>query len=139
LKQGFTGLCGLLDRQLRAKWEQHIMENIPITNSELLNVLGRLPTFAVTVSKIKSLSDQIIIMEQDLPKDKEGIKAFDCKVEELKQAWLKIGSDEVPEGVMLFLYGAVSEGAVLNLLTDEVKQWLDLHKLNEFFVINLKS
>ncbi len=139
LKQGYIGLCGLLKSNLTSEWERYVIKNIPPSNSELLNVLGRLPTFAATVSKIKRLSEQIMSMKQCLPKDKEGIKAFDSKVEELKLAWQKIGSDEVPKSVLQFLQGAVSGGAPLNLLTDEVRQWLAIHGLSTSFRINLKG
>lgn len=139
LTQGFTGLCGLLDSKLRTEWENYVMENNPAAKSELLYVLGRLPTFAATVSKIKRLSEQIMSMKQHLPKDKEDIKDFEKKVEELKLAWQKIGSDEVPKGVLQFLQGAVSGGAHLNLLTDEVRQWLALNGLSNSFRINLRT
>ncbi|MBW4663523.1 MAG: hypothetical protein KME01_04865 [Chroococcus sp. CMT-3BRIN-NPC107] len=55
----------------------------------------------------------------------------------MREHWHNLSSDEVPETVLRFLKDAVDFGAPLNLLTIEVRDWLDCHGISDSLRIRL--
>ncbi|MEG4999393.1 hypothetical protein [Microcoleus sp. B4-D4] len=125
-----------LREQLSQAWGLYRTENMPNTNKEFLNVLDKVSAFKPTVQRIRSLDSQI----QDsnsIPQSSEDFDKVDRLIEQLKQCWEGLNSDEVPEAVLRFVKEAANEGATLGLLTPEVKDWLTKHGLIDSLRIRL--
>ncbi|MFB8793872.1 MAG: hypothetical protein U7126_06505 [Microcoleus sp.] len=125
-----------LEDQLSQAWRRYRNQNRPSTNNEILNLLDKVSAFKPTVQRIRSLDSQI----QDsnsIPQSSEDFEKVDRLIEQLKQCWEGLNSDEVPEAVLRFLRVAANEGATLGLLTPEVKDWLAKHGLIDSLRIRL--
>jgi hypothetical protein len=139
-KKNFTSrieqLQNSLREQLNQSWWLYRNQNKPSTNNEILNLLDKVSAFKPTVQLIRSLDSQI----QDsnsIPQSSEDFERVDRLIEQLKQCWERLNSDEVPEAVLRFLRVAANEGATRGLLTPEVEDWLTKHRLIDSLRIRL--
>ncbi|MEG4033464.1 hypothetical protein QUA03_06515 [Microcoleus sp. S36b_A4] len=139
-KKNFTSrieqLQNSLREQLNQSWWLYRSQKMPSTNNEILNVLDKVSAFKPTVQRIRSL-DWHIQESNSIPESSEDFERVDRLIEELKQCWDGLNSDEVPEAVLCFLKEAANEGATLGLLTPEVKDWLAKHDLIDSLRIRL--
>ena len=139
-KKNFTSrieqLQKALEEQLSQAWRRYRNQNRPSTNNEILNLLDKVSAFKRTVQRIRSLDLQIR-ESNSIPQSSEDFDKVDGLIEELKQCWEGLNSDEVPEAVLRFLRVAANEGATLGLLTPEVKDWLTKHRLIDSLRIRL--
>ncbi|MEG4276090.1 hypothetical protein QUA62_01115 [Microcoleus sp. MON1_C1] len=139
-KKNFTSrieqLQNSLREQLNQSWWLYRNQNKPSTNNEILNLLDKVSAFKPTVQRIRSLDSQI----QDsnsIPQSSEDFDKVDRLIEQLKQCWEGLNSDEVPEAVLRFVKEAANEGATRGLLTPEVEDWLTKHRLIDSLRIRL--
>ncbi len=124
-----------LDEQLTQAWRNYLVQKMPSTNPEMLNLLIRIEAFKPTVQRIQDLNGQI--QRKKLPQNTEEFKNIEQLIERLRENWHSLSSDEVPEPVLHFLKAAVDLGAPLNLLTPEVRHWLDRHDISDSLRIRL--
>ncbi|MBD1882828.1 Smr/MutS family protein [Microcoleus vaginatus] len=125
-----------LGKQLSEAWLVYRSQKMPTTNNEILNLLDRVSAFKPTVQRIRKL-DWEIQQSNSIPQSSEDFERVDRLIEQLKQCWEGLNSDEVPEAVLRFVKEAANEGASLGLLTPEVKDWLTKHRLIDSFRIRL--
>lgn len=135
LERSIKGITSELDEQLNQAWINYLVQRMPSTNSEMLNLLVRIETFKPTVQKIRDLNDQI--QRKKLPQNSEEFEHIERLIALLREHWHSLSSDEVPETVLHFLKAAVDLGAPLNLLTPEVRHWLDCHDISDTLRIRL--
>jgi len=124
-----------LEQQLIQNWKTYLAEHMPTTNNELLTLLSRIDAFKQTVQEVKIIDVQI--KQAIYPKDIREFEIAEARIEQLKQCWKNLSSDEVPKSVLSFLRVATSQGAPLSLLTQEVQDWIKQHGISESFKINL--
>lgn len=139
-KKNFTSrieqLQNSLKEQLNQSWLVYRSQKMPSTNNEILNLLDKVSAFKPTVQSIRNL-DRKIQESNSIPKSSEDFERVDRLIEQLKQCWEGLNSDEVPEAVLRFLRVAANEGASLGLLTPEVKDWLTKNRLIDSLRIRL--
>lgn len=142
-KKNFTARIEQLQNSLRGQlnqsWWLYRSQKMPSTNDDneiLLNSLDKVSAFKPTVQRIRSLYLQIK-ESNSIPESSEDFERVDRLIEQLKQCWEGLNSDEVPEAVLRFLRVAANEGATLGLLTPEVKDWLAKHGLIDSLRIRL--
>lgn len=139
-KKNFTSrieqLQNSLREQLNQSWWLYRSQKMPTTNNEILNSLEKISAFKPTVQRIRILDLQIQ-ESNSIPESSEDFERVDRLIEQLKQCWERLNSDEVPEAVLRFVKEAANEGATLELLTPEVKDWLTKHRLIDSFRIRL--
>ena len=135
LERSIKGITNELDEQLTQAWKNYLAQKMPSTNQEMLNLLGKIDEFKPTVQGIRYLNDQI--QRQKLPQTYEEFEKTELLIDRLKEHWHNLSSDEVPETVLRFLKDAVNFGAPLNLLTTEVRDWLDCHGISDSLRIRL--
>ena len=95
----------------------------------------KIDEFKPTVQGIRYLNDQI--QRQKLPQTFDEFEKTELLIDRLREHWPNLSSDEVPETVLRFLKDAVDFGAPLNLLTTEVRDWLDRHGISDSLRIRL--
>lgn len=135
LERSIKGITSELDEQLNQAWKNYLVERMPSTNSEMLNLLVRIEAFKPAVQKIRDLNDQI--QHKKIPQNSEEFEHIARLIAQLREHWHSLSSDEVPETVLHFLKAAVDLGAPLNLLTPEVRNWLDRHNISDTLRIRL--
>lgn len=135
LERSIKGITNELDEQLTQAWRNYLVQAMPSTNQEMLNLLVRVEAFKPTVQIIRDLNDQI--QHKKLPQNFEEFEHIERLINQLKEHWYSLSSDEVPETVLHFLKAAVDLGAPLNLLTPEVRYWLDCHFISDSLRIRL--
>ena len=108
---------------------------MPSTNQEMLYVLVKIEAFRPNVQKIRDLNTQI--QRQKLPQTFEEFEQIERLIDQLREHWLTLSSDDFPETVLHFLKATVDFGAPLNLLTTEVRDWLDYHGISDSLRIRL--
>jgi flagellin-specific chaperone FliS len=88
-----------------------------------------------TLQRIYSLDRQI--QEVEFPKNSEDFDRLDKLIEQLRQSLDSLSSDKIPEDVQKFLKAAANQGATIDLLTLEVKEWLIQHRIADYLRIRL--
>ncbi|GAB6179922.1 hypothetical protein JCM14036_12410 [Desulfotomaculum defluvii] len=139
LKAGIDSFAAKLNAQNQTIWNQYMEKVVPITNQNLLDVLNMIPTFKGAVRDVQTLSREIGQYKNNPPKTQQDVDNFTQKVEKLKLIWGQLGSEDIPNEVLVFLQSAVIQGASLDLLTDSVRNWLNKNGIQSFFRIKLSS
>ena len=135
LERSIKGITNELNEQLIQAWENYLAEKMPSTNQEMLNVLVKIEAFRQSVQKIRDLNAQI--QRQKLPQNYEEFEHIERLIDQLREHWLTLSSDDFPETVLHFLKATVDFGAPLSLLTPEVREWLDCHGISDSLRIRL--
>lgn len=132
-----TALKSELEISLKQAWVGYKNHRVPSTNEELLGLLAKIETFKPTVQVIRRILNQLKAI--DFPKDTQQFEQIDQAINDLSTAWNNLQSGEVPEAVLNFLRAAATHGATIDLLTPEVKNWLNNQGITRFFYIHLSG
>jgi hypothetical protein len=134
-----------LDRSLKAAaealqghllpcWRRHALQLIPAANEAVLEALA--PAFPSEVRLIRAASVKLAQSAESLPGSLEEVRTFERDATSLHAIWGQLGGGDVPQGVLTFLKSAASPaGAGLELLTDEVRDWLAVHDITSSFSV----
>jgi len=138
LKDGGNNFTNDLEVKLKTLWINYTRTLLPDINNDLLDVLDRLPSFSKSVMQIRQISAEIVEFKDNLPLSEKQIDKFNKLADRMKSVW--DGIEAVSPDILNFLQNAVSSsGAPIDLLTDEVKEWLDKNKIKTSFKIRLSS
>lgn len=136
LQEGVTALASDLEFGLRNIWFYYTRNLLPNENNELLEVLGTLSSFSDSVKQIRQINEEIAKLRNNLPLSEEDIDKFKELADKMKRVWDDI--EAVPSDILAFLrYAVSSSGAPIDLLTDEVKEWLAKYNINKSFKVKL--
>ncbi|RUT08309.1 hypothetical protein DSM106972_014770 [Dulcicalothrix desertica PCC 7102] len=136
LKSRIETLKKILEQQLIQSWKTYLNDNMPSTNNEVLNVMAKFDEFKQTVNEIRNLDKEI--KEVNYPKNDAEFTKHEGKIKQLKLCW-DVESDKFPETILQFLKDAANpnKGASLNLLTTEVKDWIEKYNISDSLKIRL--
>jgi hypothetical protein len=126
-----------LEEHLRLAWEAHKKRRMPNTNLELLGLFEKEPSWKVTVQRVRSRISKINAV--DFPKDLAQFQKIEQEIDNLITDWHSLSSDEVPLAVQDFLRAATTHGASIDILTPEVKAWLNEKGFSRFFYIRVSN
>ena len=135
LNSKFKVLKDSLEVELSQAWQTYKKEELPTTNSELIDLLEKISTFRPTVQKVKSILMRLEAMK--FPANENQFKQVDNSISELSDAWNSLQSNEVPESVLNFLKATSTIGASLDSLTPEVEAWLRDKGITRLFQVRL--
>lgn len=135
LKRKLNSLINKINQILQILWENYKINKLPSTNEEILRLLGGINAFKSTVERVNYLRRQI---PQELPTNEAEFQKIEETINNLKQTWESLSSENVPENVIYFLRAAASQGASLKLLTPDVQNWLDKHQITNSLRIRLQ-
>lgn len=127
-----------LKGDLRDIWRQHVKENTPTTNKELLDVMGKLPNFRSTVISLRNLSQEIDQLKEQLPESTAKIDEFENKAAAMIDYWNQLSGGGIPPDVLTFLRESVKLGASLDSLNNEVLSWLADNNMKNYFKIRVQ-
>ena len=98
------------------------------------------PAFPREVRLIRDRSNRLALTRLTLPKTAEQVRDFDAEAAALQKAWEQLDGGDVPAAVLTFLRAAAGEqGARIELLTDEVRRWLEAKKIARSYSIRVSS
>ncbi len=135
LKSSVETLTNLLKQELIQAWKNYLLRQIPSTNQEILNLLGRVEEFKITVQKVRNIN--ALIPREEFPKNNEEFENIERLIGQLQESWDSLSSEKVPDSVLQFLRAATNQGASLHLLTPEVKEWVHKHGIADSLRIRL--
>lgn len=135
-KSNIDSLRNTIESQLSQAWKKYLLKNKPSTNDEILSLLGKIEVFKQTVTEIRTVDNEI--KKVIYPKNELDFKLYEAKIEQLKNSWNNLNSDEVPQSVLRFLSDAANQEASLDLLNPEVQEWINKHNISNYFKICLK-
>ncbi|MBO3457753.1 3'-5' exonuclease family protein [Aetokthonos hydrillicola] len=124
-----------IKQDLSLAWKNYLKEHLPTINREMLDIFGKLESLKPTIDKIYALNKRI--QEIEFPKNVDEFDEVDRLIGQLKQLLDSLSSDKIPEDVQKFLKIAANQGATIDLLTTEVKEWLIEHRLDKSLRIRL--
>lgn len=135
LKRKLNSLINKINQILQILWENYKTNKLPSTNEEILRLLGEINAFKSTVERVNYLRRRI---PKELPINEAEFQQIEETINELKQTWESLSSENVPENVIRFLRAAASQGASLKLLTPDVQNWLDKHQITNSLRVRLQ-
>jgi hypothetical protein len=137
LDRALKAAAEALQAHLLACWRQHALQLIPPTNEAVLEALY--PAFPSEVRLIRAASAKLTQSAESLPSSLEVVQTFEREAASLHAIWRQLGGGDVPQAVLTFLKAASSAGAGLELLTDEVRDWLAAHHITSSFSVRVAT
>lgn len=128
-------LKNTLKQNLSQAWKNYLAQQLRSRNKEVLKIFAEIESLKPTIQRIDTLDRQI--QEIEFPKNSEEFDRVDKIIEQLNQSLDSLSSDKIPQNVQNFLKAAAHQGATLDLLTPEVKEWLIEHRLAQSLRIRL--
>jgi hypothetical protein len=122
-------LCEAVDRELKSFWDEYTSRKVPPISREELDVFADDPKLRDKVRTIRDTVSAVLQLSDRLPRDKDQLRRFEDKVDELTRAWKSLteaaGGHAPPEVIRFLQRAGTVEGAPLTLLTRTVIEWLD--------------
>jgi len=117
-------LAAEFEGHVRQAWAVFTRSRSRDIDVEVLRVLALVPAFRPTVTRIQKAQERVSRLQATVPTGESDVGRFEDLMSEFDAAWAELGSDDVPREVLEFLRTAGRDGAPLDLLTDEVRDWL---------------
>ncbi len=124
-----------LKQELIQAWKNYLAEYLPSTNKEMLGIFNGIEALKPAIQKIYSLDQKI--QQVEFPNSSEEFERVENLIAQMRNVLESLNSDNIPEEVLTFLKAAVNQGATINLLTPEVKEWLIEYRLADSVRIRL--
>lgn len=126
-------LAPRLTAMLAAAWASYVDDQHVEISDQLLAVLDQVPALREATKQVRTSQANIARRRATLPKANSDIADLDSAVAELRSQWHLLTGDGLPREVMEFIRAAAGGGAQLELLTDEVRQWLISRAVKDAF------
>lgn len=131
-------LVKALDSYIQSNW-QVLTSEFPVKSFETLDVLGNIPSFKERVEQIKITCIKIDNLRKQKMPQTGDISRYKSLVDKFDSLWLEFESDDIPDEVEVFLRSAGTVGgADLELLTDEVFEWINNHHIEDSLGIKFR-
>jgi hypothetical protein len=124
----------------KTKWKERInnVANLPHPD-EISRTLGGTPKNLQVLNEYSAQYAGLAeLMRLPVPGKKEDLSDMSVRADKLREIRDKFDFS-VPPAVKEFLDAASSDGASLRLISDEVRAWLDEHKLAGHYVVRVKG
>ena len=116
-------------------WKEHVKQTAPVVDKRLLDQHRDSPGHADTVYRMERLLRDVKGLVKKPPPDADTLREIKRQWDELRSHLRKLPASGGPE-VQAFLNAAISgDGAVLDLLTASVRQWLEENNMIADFCI----
>lgn len=127
---------GELERRATGAWQRYTAQKSPEISVEVLAALEDDPRAGSTVVRIEHLADVLrLLRERPFPTPEE-LARFDEASAQLRSAWSTLDVEGLSEEIIAFLRAANSDqGASLDLLTVQVREWLEQRGAASHYVI----
>ena len=121
-----------LERRATGAWQRYTAEKMPDISAEVLTALEDDPT----VAKIINLSEGLRRLRDRPIPSPDVMYQFDKATAQLRSAWSVLDVANLSEEIVAFLRAANSaQGAPLDSLTEQVREWLEQRGAAGYYVI----
>jgi hypothetical protein len=135
----FTGVQASADKAMRelerratGAWQRYTAEKMPDISADILTALEDDPT----VAKIINLSEGLRRLRDRPIPSPDVMYQFDEATAQLRSAWSVLDVANLSEEIVAFLRAANSaQGAPLDSLTEQVREWLEQRGAAGYYVI----
>ena len=139
----FTGVQASADKAMRelerratGAWQRYTAQKMPDISAEVLTALEDDPRAGSTVARIMRLSEGLRRLRDRPIPSPEALKEFDETTAQLRSAWSVLDVASLSEEIVAFLRAANSaQGAPLDSLTEQVREWLEQRGAAGHYVI----
>ena len=122
-----------ITRSIRASlaraWERHVDDLAPDISDDLLGAFAGVPEFGETVRQIREIRGQLTALRGNPPDRPEAFDEVDVLARGARQRWQSIADQDPSPAVRAFLTDAAGQGASLDALNKEVRDWLEARGL----------
>jgi len=127
---------GELERRATGAWQRYTAQKTPDISGEVLTALEADPRAGSTVVRIERLADALRSLRDRPIPSLEELTKFDEATAQLRSAWSTLDVEGLSEEIVAFLRAANSyQGAPVDLLTAEVREWLEQRGAATHYVI----
>lgn len=139
----FTGFQASADKAVRelegranGMWQRYAAQKIPDISVEVLAALEDDPRAGSTVVRIEHLAEGLFrLRERPIPSPEE-LGEFDEAIAQLRSAWATLDVASLSEEIVAFVRAVNSaQGAPLDSLTLQVREWLEQRGVASHYVI----
>jgi hypothetical protein len=125
-----------LERQATGMWQRYAAQKMPDISVEVLAALEDDPRAGSTVVRIEHLAEGLFrLRERPIPSPGE-LGEFDEATAQLRSAWATLDVASLSEEIVAFVRAVNSaQGAPLDSLTLEVREWLEQRGVASHYVI----
>jgi hypothetical protein len=125
-----------LERRAIGMWQGYTAGKTPDISAEVLTALEDDPRAGSTVVRIMHLAQGLRHLRDRLIPSPEEQNQFDQAVAQLRDAWSALDVASLSEEIVAFLRAANSaQGAPLDLLTVQVREWLEQRDAATHYVV----
>ena len=115
-------LIKLMDRALDTAWQDHVRSLVPAGLDEQLVLLGGAGVMADQIQRMRELAHELVEAQSRTAMDADTFRQVRALARELNDLWKTLSG--IPEDIRAFLAAASTDGAPIDALTPEVRNWL---------------
>ena len=128
-----------IEEKVHRAWRDHVQQQLPRLNEEILTTLSRVPGLFSKVDDIRSLRSEALNYSTLLPKNNSDIDRTHKAIHQCRKKWEDLNTDDLPQEVLdLFRDAATLKGADLSILTPTVFSWLTAHGITDALGIRIR-
>jgi hypothetical protein len=125
-----------LERRVTGAWQRYTAQKMPDISADVLTALEDDPRAGWTVSRITHLSEGLRRLRDRPIPSSEVLNQFDEATTQIRNAWSALDVANLSEEIVAFLRDANSaQGAPLDSLTEQVREWLEQRGAAGHYVI----
>ncbi|SAK87911.1 hypothetical protein AWB82_06078 [Caballeronia glebae] len=138
LTQPLRQLPSKAEAAMREAWANWARSRLPQIDVEVLEILGSITTLRESVGRIRNLKREAELRCSTLPEGSEDIACVLQLCTQIREEWLNLTGEGIPQGVLIFLREAgTPSGAAYSRLNAEVLEWLSAHGLKQALRIRM--
>lgn len=125
-----------LERRANGAWQRYTAQKMPDISAEVLTALEDDPRARSTVARMMRLSEGLRRLRDRPIPSPEALNEFDEATAQLRSAWSALDVGSLSEEIVAFLRAANSaQGAPLDSLTEQVREWLEQRGASSHYAI----
>jgi hypothetical protein len=119
-------------------WRQVVATMSTTMRSELLEVLGRIPSYSRAAEQLRALDGQVRMLAASPWVSPQELESFLELRRRAQRQWDQLGgTDALPASVLAFLIACGRDGAPLDSITPEITEWIERQGLRGVFRIRI--
>ncbi|PRP96527.1 hypothetical protein ENSA5_36030 [Enhygromyxa salina] len=121
-------VIGTLEEALTEAWANEFA-SAPSPQMQLLGQIEKVPGQAELVARIRAANTQLQSFRSTVPTHEETWTRYLHVRDDLEVLLANLGAEAFPASALAFCKAAQAGGASVDMLTDEVREWLEQHEL----------
>ena len=134
-----SGIATAAKHAAAKAWREWVETKSNLGSEDVLNALSALPQFRTSIATIRQCRGAISALASSAPVDPvQATHQVDALVEAHQKAWSTLTAEDIPQSVLGFIRACAGDGASIEMLSDEVLDWLKSRSLTSAFRIKIR-